>query len=374
MIAGFREGLTLAAYRDAFPMIHGAFTVDAALLFFAYGELLAESGVSGSVLEIGVHQGLSAIAVAALRGPRGRVVAVDTFGASRDITASGGMSSDERTFRADLARFHDHLDLHVIAGDSRAVSAADLPRDLAFAHVDGGHSEEETFHDVALAAEASLAGGLVAVDDYFNPSFPGVSEGVVRYLLERPGELVPIAIGHNKVLLQRGPASGLNALFAERYPEVPRTRAVMSGAEVLVFGSPVTPFFDLDRSTPSRLVTREVALRVELLPRSPRAEVPAGKVLVLEVLVRNRSDIALGWSDAPFGLSYHLRGPMDRFENPRRWFIPPIEPGQERTETIFIGVPERTGDYEVEIDVVWEGIAWLRERGSAPARVALHVR
>jgi predicted O-methyltransferase YrrM len=83
-VTTFRGGLTLAAYRDAFPTIHGAFTLDAAILFFAYAGL---SDVRGSVLEIGVHQGLSAIAVAALRAPRGTFVAVDTFGASGDATA-----------------------------------------------------------------------------------------------------------------------------------------------------------------------------------------------------------------------------------------------------------------------------------------------
>jgi methyltransferase family protein len=284
------------------------------------------------------------------------------------------MSSDERTFRGNMARFHDGLDLRVIAGDSRTLAASALPKDLAFAHVDGGHSAAETFHDVSLAAETLVPGGLVAVDDYFNPSFPGVSEGVVRFLLERPGALVPVAIGHNKVLFQRAPASDLHGRFAARYPRVPRTRAAFAGAEVFVFGSPVAPFFDLERSTPEQLVARDVALKVDLSATPLSITVPPGVPAPFHVRVRNRSDIALGWSDAPFGLSYHLTGASERYENPRVWFTPDLAPGEERTLTLAVMAPETHGRYEVEIDVVWEGICWLRERGNAPARVTLEVR
>lgn len=376
---GLRHGERfLTAYREAFTSIHGAFTIDAALLFFAYGALAAEAGVRGGTCEIGVHHGLSAIAVAALRAPGAPLTAIDTFGGSRDADASGGMTGDERAFRATMARFYlDTSFVRVIAADSRTLAASRVAG-CAFVHIDGGHSAEETQSDLALAAGASVPGGLVALDDYFNPSFPGVSEGTVRFLIERPGALVPLAIGCNKVLFQRAPATGdLNARFADRHPTVPRTRGVFDGADVLVFGSGLADHVDLERSTSARLAPREVTLRVDLRPHARAVEAAPGAAVPLAVRVRNRSNVALQWSDSPFGLSYQLYRPdgaVERYENARQWFIPPLPPGAEREMTLSILAPDHAGEYAVEIDVVWEGICWLRDRGSEVARVALRVR
>ena len=366
--------LDLRAYRDAFASIHGAFTMDAALLFFAYAEL---DGARGSVLEIGVHHGLSAIAVAALRGSGGSMVALDTFGTSDNVVASGGMSADERTFRSNMSRFHGETDfVRVIASDSRAIGPAVVGTGFSFCHIDGGHSAEETSHDLSLAADVAMPGALVALDDYFNPSFPGVSEGTVRYLIEHPGALTPLAVGANKIIFRRGAAGDLNARFVDRYAFLPRTRAVFSGVEVLVFGSGVAKYVDLDRSTPSALAARELTLRVDIRPQVSALLAAPGTAVRLSVGVRNDSNVPLEWSDSPHGLSYHVLredGTPERYENARVWFIPPLAEGAQRDMTLSVIAPERPGEYVVEIDVVWEGICWLRDRGSAPARVPLTV-
>lgn len=366
--------LDLRAYRDAFASIHGAFAMDAALLFFAYAGL---NDVRGSVLEIGVHHGLSAIAVAALRADGGSMVAVDTFGASDDVVASGGMSADQRTFRSNMSRFHgDTAFVRVIAADSRTLNPSDVGSGFSFCHVDGGHSAEETYHDLSLAAGVAMPGALVALDDYFNPSFPGVSEGTVRYLIEHPGALVPLAIGANKAIFRRGAAGDLNARFVEHHPFIPRTRAVFGGGDVLVFGSGVAKYVDVERSTTVRLVARELVLRVELEPEVKMLLASPGEAVPLAVRVRNRSNVPLEWSDSPHGLSYHVLradGAPERYENARAWFIPPLPEGQERAIDLSVLAPERPGEYVVEVDVVWEGICWLRDRGNVPARVPLTV-
>lgn len=365
--------LDLRAYRDAFASIHGAFTMDAALLFFAYARLNEEAGVSGSAVEIGVHHGLSAIAVAALGSP---LVAIDTFGASSDAVASGGMRTDERTFRSNMARFHADAPLRLIASDSRRLSAADIGAGVAFFHIDGGHSVDETYHDLSLALEVSQPEALIALDDYFNPSFPGVSEGTVQFLREHFGEIAPLAIGANKVIFRKSHAGDLNARAIERYPFIPHTRAVFGGAGVLVFGSGVAKYVDLERSTPARLVARELVLRVELEPEVTLLLASPGEAVPLAVRVRNRSNVPLEWSDSPQGLSYHVLrgdGTAERYENARAWFVPALAEGAHRDMTLSVIAPERPGQYVVEVDVVWEGVCWLRDRGNPPARVPLTV-
>jgi hypothetical protein len=47
--------------------------------------------------------------------------------------------------------------------------------------VDGGHSMEVALHDLRLAHSVKVEGGVVMVDDYFDPKFPGVSEAVNRF-------------------------------------------------------------------------------------------------------------------------------------------------------------------------------------------------
>ena len=343
-----------------------------------YGGLLADAGIRKATCEIGVNRGLSAIVVAALRAPGSPMTGIDTFGGPRDATSSGGMSGDEAAFRANVARFYaDTSFLRVIAADSRAVAPSRVDG-CSFFHIDGGHSADETRSDLALAAEATVEGGLVALDDYFNPSFPGVSEGTVHFLDERRGTLVPLAIGHNKVIFQCAPLAGdLNARFAERYPRVPRTRAVFDGADVLVFGSAVAPHVDVERSTPARLATRDVTLRADIRPRVRLLLASPGARIDLPLRLGNRSDIAFDWSDAPFGVSYQLYRPdgsVERYENARQYFMAPLEPGSDREMTLEVTAPLRPGDYLVHVDVVWEGICWLRERGSHAAVVPLQVR
>ena len=67
----------LKSYLDAFSSIEGWFSPDAALMFLAYNQLIADEGVCADTLEIGVHHGLSAITIASLRGEGRQFFAVD---------------------------------------------------------------------------------------------------------------------------------------------------------------------------------------------------------------------------------------------------------------------------------------------------------
>ncbi len=168
----------------------------------------------------------------------------------------------------------------------------------------------------------------------------------------------------------------LNARVAERYPQLPRTHGVFNDAEVTIFGSLLAQHVDIERSTPTRLAPRQVHLRAEIRPRLRWLDAAPGATVELPVRITNRSDIAFAWSDAPFGLSFQIYQPdgtTERYENARQWFFPPLEPGEDREMTVSVTAPERAGDYVVSVDVVWEGICWLRERGSEPARVPLKV-
>lgn len=362
-------------YRDSFEWIEGMLSFDDALLFFAYDQLIAAKGVGGDVLEIGVHHGLSAIAVAALRGSGHTFVAIDLFEEGQDQNVSGSGLGNRAEFRRNLARFFPSLDfVRELACPSSEVAPESLGGDFSFCHIDGGHSWRETFDDLTLCSAVLLPGGLVALDDYFNPSYPGVSEGAVLFHRERPDALRPIAIGLNKVLFQKPPGVGdLNGDFERTFPSVPHRRVTLWGQSALHFANGLAGFFDLARSRPGRLRANErlrLAARIE--PATSLLRLSAGEEYRLPVRVENRSAIPFHWGSAPFGLSYHLvsrTGEMIRFDNPRTYFRSSLQPGEEVEVNLSLRAPEMAGEYRLVLDVVWEGIAWLADKGSQTAQV-----
>ena len=368
----------LPRYLDAFGSIPGWFSPDACLLFMAYHQLLAEEGRAGDTLEIGVHHGLSAIGVAALRGPGGRFVAIDLFDDLQAENVSRSGLGNRASFLENMARFHGDLSfVTTIAARSGAVGRDAIGSGFSFCHIDGGHSVAEAFGDLELAAAVSNPGGLVALDDYFNPSFPGVGEAAVRFSLRHEGVLRPVAIGFNKALFQREPAPfDLDARFRERYPHVRCGRATLWGISVPVFDTALAAFFDATRSTPARLAPAEGNMLAARLEASQTTLVGCtGGTVVVPVRVTNLSRVPLSRGASPFALSYHLWSSPDgrllRFDNPRTWFDEPLLPGAERTVAVPVAVPGSPGTYEVEFDVVWEGVMWMKDHGNPTARVQL---
>ena len=370
----------LSRYFAAFDTIPGWFSPDACLMFMAYHQLLAESGVDGDVLEVGVHHGLSAIGLAALRADGRRFVAVDLFEDLQDQNVSRSGSGSRIRFLEHMGQFHHDLSfLTTIAAQSHTLSADRLGRTFTFCHLDGGHSAGEAYRDLELAVAISQPGGLVALDDYFNPAFPGVGEAAVRFAIEHPGALRPVAIGFNKVLLQCQPAPfDLNARFAERFRHVRGGNAVLWGKRVPLFDSTFRAFFECSRSGPRRLVAADgqtVAARIE--PARGEVEAYAGGTVCVPVHVTNLSRLPLARGATPFGLSYHLwaNDPrLSQFDNPRTWFDEPLAPGAGRTINVPVQVPAAPGLYDVEFDVVWEGVLWMKDDGNPTGRVRLAAR
>jgi SAM-dependent methyltransferase len=365
----------LQLYLESFHSIEGWFDFDAALLFMAYNQLLAKQGVTGDVLEIGSYHGLSTIAVATLRGPGAKLFAVDLFEDLQALNVSGsGMGSSRTMFEKNMRKFHPDLGfLRVVAKPSSDVKAAELGTSFSFCHIDGGHSPAETCHDLKLCHELLLPGGLVALDDYFNPAFPGVGEGALEFRREHPGALQPIAIGYNKVLFQKGtsPAS-LNTEFRRSYPLPDLTEARMWDAPALLLPSPLRFLLDLHASTPRSLVRLGAAgVRVRFAPAVSSLHASAGDRLSLGVTITNRSQEPLPAGEHVCGLSYHLLGEEGKtlqHDNERAWLLTPLDPGQERRLELRIAAPALKGKFKIEIDLVWEGVMWFKDVGN-PTRM-----
>lgn len=197
------------------------------------------SGIQGPVCEIGVHEGRLFILLHLLAARNERSLAIDLFDMQDENVDQSGMGSRDQLLKnlrahgCDLGRvvLRAENSLRVAPGDILEL-AGGQPRLFS---IDGGHTAEATANDLLLAHDTVCHGGVVILDDYFNPSWPGVSEGVCGFMRDKNAALVPVAITANKFLFAKGEAA------AERY----RTHLMQTrfGAKTsLVFGHDVVCF------------------------------------------------------------------------------------------------------------------------------------
>jgi hypothetical protein len=376
--ADVSEGLQqsfLRSYFEARASIDGWFMPDAALLFMICNQLIAAQKIGGDVLEIGVYHGLSAILTASLRGTEGRFYAADLFDDLQYLNTSRSGRGSKAVFLESMRSFHGNLDfMDVIVGPSSQLSPDRLGSNFSFCHVDGGHSAIETYNDIALCHRILLPGGLMAVDDYFNQEWPGVSQGAIRYMLDHSAHFIPIVAGFNKVVLQKAPGSiDLARYFAEQCPDVTRQLINFWETPTLLLTGGLTPLFDLDQSTPRQLVRRPIGpMLVRLEPETRILNCTPGGTARVRVHVVSEAKEPIRFDTGQFGLSYHLLGEdggLIRWDNPRKYIQRTLGPQEVVVSELAIDAPQQPGRYKLELDIVWEGVAWLKERGLATALV-----
>jgi len=94
-----------------------------------------------------------------------------------------------------------------VRADSLTLRQADAERLMArhgkfkFFSVDGCHEVTHTMNDIEFAMSVIDNAGLITVDDYFNPNWPGVMEAVAKMYLLRNFAFVPLLYIMNKLVL-----------------------------------------------------------------------------------------------------------------------------------------------------------------------------
>lgn len=157
--------------------------------------------VFGAVTEVGVHHGKLFIALKLLQEENQYSVAIDLFsdhGFNVDMYGKGSLA----VFRRNVQRWSSLNAVVIHQSDSTKLRADELRKlahgDVRLFSVDGGHTDSIVCSDMNLAEATVASGGIVIADDVFNEEWPGVSTGTLRYM-EEGGQLVPFAIGFNKV-------------------------------------------------------------------------------------------------------------------------------------------------------------------------------
>lgn len=185
-------------YLDETRSVEGWFFPVDAYLFGFIDEVQQRESIRGNLFEIGVHHGKTAIFLARCRRDPELLGVCDVFEQqelNRDRSGEGSREVFLRNMGTHPVR--------VFAKESARLTAEDTTTECRFVHVDGGHRAEDVLNDLVVAERALHQEGVVALDDVFNPNWPGVSEGFYRFVSAHPGALAPLLIGGNKVLLAR---------------------------------------------------------------------------------------------------------------------------------------------------------------------------
>jgi hypothetical protein len=236
--------------------VYGWLTRTAARTTISLAACQQRLGVKGGVCEIGVHQGKFLILLGLLLQPQERALGIDLF----ENSVGGYEPSMKDDVLARLRAFGiDARSVDLISANSMSLSpqsVLDSTGPVRLFSVDGGHSAENTFNDLRLACGTLAPHGLVLLDDFFNPQWPGVAEGTCQFMAENPGLLAPVAIAGGKFAFARNDA--------EPY------RQAIAGMRSTVFGQPVvvvlepsmratlikTPLWQIMRRTPARALVR----------------------------------------------------------------------------------------------------------------------
>jgi len=172
-----------------------------------FGDILDHNSVRGNIVEFGVHHGLFLFLLEALRNEDEECFAIDVFDQQQLNLDHSGSGS--------LAVFVSHLDalmgpqrrfFRIVQRDTLSfstVEAVDLFGKLGvkFLSIDAGHTIQHAGNDLHLAQEILVPGGIVALDDYMSPHWPGVTEGFYRFMSAENRRLQPFMYFQNKLFL-----------------------------------------------------------------------------------------------------------------------------------------------------------------------------
>ncbi len=175
------------------------------------GDILDEAGVHGPIAEFGVHHGLFLFLIDALRDDDEAVthaIGIWDDPTLKSVTPGPGW---DRMQEGSWAQFKRNVrdfcprEIWVRTEDTFNLFAQDLRSafgaGLKFLSIDAGHTPANVINDLALAEEVLAPGGIIALDDYLNPYWEGVTDGFYRYMMHHNRRLRSFMFFRNKLFL-----------------------------------------------------------------------------------------------------------------------------------------------------------------------------
>lgn len=175
---------------DEIKQMRGWFTYDDTAAFVLCLRQQSALGIRGDVLEIGSYHGRSTSAL--VRGLRDGE-AVTVCDPMELLFPDDPNAPNAGLVRANVAKANPGMNPDSLKIFN--VLSKDLNLDgqtFRFIHVDGSHTHDDALLDLRLAREHLIRGGVIVVDDYDHPDWPGVVTAVAEFRAENP-DLVELA-------------------------------------------------------------------------------------------------------------------------------------------------------------------------------------
>jgi Methyltransferase domain len=172
-----------------------------------FGQILdfqANHEITGGCCEIGVHRGKSFIPLCLSLAGSELALCIDVFeNQDKNLDLSGRGDQDRlvenlRKHGVDLNR------VRMLKSSSEVLMAQDIVREIGqvrFFSIDGGHWKSIVHHDLTLAEKTLVDGGVIALDDYCRADWPDVTSAFLVWLETSASDIIPFAIGSNKLYL-----------------------------------------------------------------------------------------------------------------------------------------------------------------------------
>lgn len=178
-----------------------------------------ENNIEGHLCEIGVHHGRLFLMLALARREGERSLAIDLF-------EDDAINADTRHAGRDRALLANARRLGIALSEEETFKTSSLdvkPSDILerttgrirFFSVDGCHLYREVDNDLRLAQSTLAPGGVIAVDDFFNPNWADVSFATYDFL-RQSGKIVPFAITSKLYLTAPEVAEKYKAILGKR--------------------------------------------------------------------------------------------------------------------------------------------------------------
>jgi predicted O-methyltransferase YrrM len=168
----------------------GWFNFDDCAHFYLVLSMQSALGVKGDLFEIGSYHGRSTTLMAYCLKQNENIYVCDAFDIEAEDSYFHRPTPEgvlENILRVNPSLDPSHVIIHKCLSDELKLVAENRFR---FIHIDGGHSKEQTFQDLILSEKHLINNGIIAIDDFCHPVYPGVKEGVREFLAIRPNFLV----------------------------------------------------------------------------------------------------------------------------------------------------------------------------------------
>jgi len=354
-------------FEKHFETTDGDFHILDGRLFQFFNDFQMILGIKGDIFEIGVHYGRSALLLANFIDPMNEVLHLNDIFEDQYLNISRSGHGSYHIFMKNLERVFGKIEfMKIYKTASQFLNVQELENKVRFFHIDGGHSADETLNDLNLALKSTSEFAVIVVDDVFNRYWPGVVEGLMKFLSNHP-PVKPITIGFNKVFLVREEAldSYIRHLGSDTFSDF-LVRHGLGAQKQIWMGNDVI------------IIESRGMYQCELGSEKEHYELSCGEGYSFPIKLKNLSSVPLETTEyKKIYLTYHLLNAQMKtisWDNIRTPFSDSIKPGKVSTIELEIDPLMEKGEFYIEVDCVYENVMWFKDGGSRTLLIGVEVK